>query len=135
MRLEPRKPGTVRRAVTLLYLTLAVGALRSVILADRLPEGSSPERVLALMLPFFGLMLFLAYLLGRGRSWVRMVFAVWLVLNVPAVVRSLAQIRRVGVGAGLGYLQVALMAVAIPLLFLEPARGWFQEMKEWRRGT
>lgn len=130
------RPAGVRLAIMLILFTLMLGVGRSFMEWSqvRAQIASTPhvstqmmETVMLIVLVVvLGLMLWLTYMIARGRNWARITFLVLFLVglpwSVPALLRSFSAYP---FSATLGLAQILLQAVALILLFGADARRWF----------
>ena len=88
---QSQKPASVSSAIKLLYATLAIGALRSVLEWSHQTQAVSSGFVLFVMLFTFAFLVWLIYKIDRGRNWARITFLVFFILGVPMSVLPLLQ--------------------------------------------
>lgn len=125
------RPEKVGAAVTLLYITLGIGVLRSIMEASLHAKLVSPAFVLFVMFVIFGTMWLFIYLIGRGRNWARITFLVLFIIGIPLSVRPLLQTLAASPISGLlGIAQTTIQVVALVFLFQNPSSEWFRAMKE-----
>ena len=121
---QSQKPASVSSAIKLLYATLAIGALRSVLEWSHQTQAVSSGFV---MLFTFAFLVWLIYKIDRGRNWARITFLVFFILGVPMSVLPLLQsLAYYPVSGVLGLLQVVLQTVALFMVFGRCARPWFR---------
>ncbi len=126
------RPGKVSTAVTLMYVSLAIGLLQFAIGFPHWREEHPYIPVPVMLftpLAVYCFLWFLIYKTGRGRNWARITNLVLFILGVPislaAVLQSsgAAQMSElIGVAAGI------LNAIALVFLFQAPSSEWFRQM-------
>ncbi len=124
---QPSKVGT---AVTLLYATLGIGIIRSIIESSRYAEASSVGYVIYIMFSVFGLMWFLFYMIGKGRNWARITFLILFILGVPSSIFIIQSLTHNPISGILGIAQVVMQSVALVFLFQGGSSVWFKAMKQ-----
>lgn len=125
---QPPKVGT---AVKLLYATLGIGIIRSIIEASRLAEANSVGFVLLIIFSVFGSMWFLIYMIGKGRNWARIAFLIMFILGVPLSILPMIQSLTYDPVSGiLGLAQVVMQIIAMVLLFQGGSSAWFKVIKQ-----
>ena len=138
---ESSRPSKVSAAVTLLYLSLALGVLPLPIalppICDEHREipGSVIVFIAIAVVAFFW---FLIYKIGKGRNWARItylvVFGIGVVIELPDVLAGLSGSSTAATGAPalalLGIATTILDVIALVLLFQAPSSEWFRQMKE-----
>ena len=122
-----QKPTSISTAIKLLYATLVIGALRSMLEWSRQTQAASPFFVLFVMLSTLAIIAWLIYKMDRGRNWARITFLIFFILGVPLSVLPLIQSLSYSPISGmLGLLQIVLQTVALFMLFGRNARPWFR---------
>jgi len=126
----PERTIKVDTAVKLLYATLGIGIIRSIIEVPR-HAASSVGFVLFIMFSVFGLMWFLIYMIGKGRNWARITFLIMFILGVPLSILPMIQsLTHDPVSGILGLVQAAMQIIAIVLLFQGASSAWFKVIKQ-----
>jgi len=125
------QPSKVASAVKLLYVTLGIGIIRSIIESSRYAEASSVGFVLFITFGSFGIMWLLIYMTGKGRNWARITFLVLFLLGVPLSILPMIQSLTYDPISGvLGLAQVVMQIVAIVFLFQGESSAWFKTIKQ-----
>jgi len=121
------QPSKVATAVKLLYVTLGIGIIRSIIEFSRQAEESSVGFVLFIMLFVFGIMLFFIYMIGKGKNWARIAFLVLFIIGVPLSISYMIQsLSHNPISGVLGLLQVVMQVIGLVLLFQSGSSTWFK---------
>lgn len=126
------KPESVRKALLLLYATLGVGVVRSVIDFPRLVERSAAAGGLGFLV-FVGVftlaILWLnIFLIGKRYNWARYLFLVLFVLGVPFSIKPLIEsLSTAPISGLLGLVQAIAQAVGLVLLFKTSSAVWFKK--------
>ena len=124
------RPDKVSKAVTLLYVTLGIGVLRSIMEAPRLSQTAPIGFVIFISLFVLGIMWFFIYKIGKGRNWARITFLVLFIIGIPFAVLPLLQSLAASLFSGLlGIGQTVLQVIALVFLFQKPSSEWFNQMK------
>ena len=130
---QSSRPSRVGQAVTVLYVTLGIGVLRSIMEAQRFPQGLSVGFVMFVMFVTFavlGLLCLFVYMIAKGRNWARITFLVLFTIGIPFSVLPLLQSLAANPVSGLlGVAQVVLQFVALTFLFQKPSSDWFKEKR------
>ncbi len=127
---QSSRPAKIGQAVMLLYVTLGIGVLRSIMETSRLAQGTSVGFVLFIGFAVLGVMWFFIYMIGKGRNWARVTFLVLFILGVPLAVLPLLQSLAANPFSGLlGIAQTVILIVALVFLFQKPSSNWFRRMK------
>lgn len=125
--IRPEKVGT---AVKLLYITLGIGVLRSIMEASMQAQMASPAFVMFITFFVLGIMWLFIYLIGKGRNWARITFLVLFIIGIPFSVLPLLQSLAANPISGLlGIGQTVIQIIALVFLFQKPSSDWFREMK------
>ena len=123
-------------AIMLILLALALGVPRAYLEWTQVREqfASTPHvsTSVAMMIPLFtfaiilGLMLWLIWMIGRGRNWARITYLILFLLGLPFSIGPLVQsFSLFPLSASIGLAQMLLQIVALVLLFTGAARRWF----------
>jgi hypothetical protein len=121
---KPGMPATVDGAVMLLYVTLVVGALRSVI--ENLRYSGGPGGfVILVMITTLAVMWFIIHMIERGKNWARFIVAVLTAFGCPLTMSFATYDSFPGI-LGLG--QIVLQIIALVFLFQKSASDWFSQM-------
>lgn len=127
---QQERPAKVSTAVKLLYTTLGIGIIRSIIESSRHAEASSIGFVLFITFFVFGLMWFLIYMTGKGKNWARITFLVLFILGVPMSILPMIQSLTHDPTSGiLGFVQVVMQVMALVFLFQGESSAWFKAIK------
>lgn len=122
------RPDKVGLAVILLYVTLGIGLLRSLIEAPQ--QEASLGLIIFGTLIGLGIMGFFIFMIGNGKNWARITMLVLFIVGIPFVVLPLLQSLAVNPVSGLlGIAQTVVQAVALGFLFLKPSSDWFRQIK------
>ena len=128
---RPEKVGT---SVKLLYITLGIGVLRSIMEASTNAQMASPAFVTFITLFVLGIMWLFIYLIGKGLNWARITFLVLFIIGIPlAVLPLLASLEANPVSGLLGIGQLIIQTIALVFLFQKSSSEWFREMKAEKR--
>jgi hypothetical protein len=127
---QTARPPRVGTAVKLLYITLGIGVLRSIMDASMYAEMAPPAFVKLITIFVIGVMGFLIILIGKGRNWARITFLVFFIIGIPFAAFPLMQ----SVGANpisgrIGVVQIIIQIVALVFLFQKLSSDWFRDMK------
>ena len=132
------RPKVVSVAVGLLYRTIGVGLLRSLVESRFLyilrALWEMPVLSTLLIGATFGVMIFLYRQIGQGRNWARVTLLVFFILLIPFAVLDV--IQRFGenvVSATLVLMQELMSIIALVLVFTPSANSWFRFVKTTRR--
>ena len=124
---RPERPKKVQNAVTILYVTLGIGIVRTVMEASANVEMAGVGFFTVVTLVAFAIMVFLFAMIGRGRNWARITLLVFFLLGLPLSILPLIRSFTISPISGvLGLAQVILQIVAIVFLFQQDASAWFK---------
>ena len=124
---RPERPKKVQNAVTILYVTLGIGIVRTVMEASANVEMAGVGFFIVVTLVTFAFGVFLFAMIGRGRNWARITLLVFFLLGLPLSILPLIRSFTISPISGvLGLAQVILQIVAIVFLFQQDASAWFK---------
>ena len=124
---RPERPKKVQNAVTILYVTLGIGIVRTVMDASVNAELAGVGFLIVVTLVTFAFLVFLIAMIGRGRTWARITFLVLLLLGLPLSILPLIRYFTISpISSVLGLAQEILQIVAIVFLFQQDASAWFK---------
>lgn len=124
------KPVEVTRAVQLLYASLGIGLVKSIVDFGRISSQSSVGLTLFIMLVTFGLLFFFIWKISDGRNWARIVFLVLFLLGLPfSVPLYLEEFGRNIFLGSLSVIQVLIQLIATYLMFKKSSSLWFRARK------
>ena len=124
---RPEKIGT---AVKLLYITLGIGVLRSIMEASMHAQMASPALVMFITFFVLGIMWLFIYMIGKGRNWARIAFLALFIIGIPFSVLPLLQSLAANPISGLlGIGQTVIQIIALVFLLQKPSSDWFKAMK------
>jgi hypothetical protein len=119
-------PRAVVSAVQLICITLGIGVVRGALEWPVIAQGTSPTFALIVMGGTFGVLLWLASQVARGRNWARIVYLVFFLIGLPFSIGPLLQaLGYAPISGMLGIMQLALQTVCLVLLFGPQAHPWF----------
>ncbi len=121
------KPVVVRRAIGLLWASLAIGALKTPLNWAYLTSRASGAFNAFVIIFTFAVTAFFIWKIDQGKNWARIVFLVLFLLGVvPFVFIVRSEFARSPASGLLSTLQFGLQAVAFFLIFTSPGKEWFQ---------
>jgi hypothetical protein len=121
------KPAAVRRAIGLLWASLAIGALTTPLNWAYLTSQASGAFNAFVIIFTFPITAFFIWKIGQGKNWARIVFLVEGLLGVvPFVFIVRSEFARSPASGLLSTVQFGLQAVAFFLIFTSPGKDWFQ---------
>jgi hypothetical protein len=124
------RPSDATRAIHLLYASIAIGFVSSVV---RLTYDFFGARIVVALIPavlIFGLFALLVFKISRGRNWARITFLVIFLIGVPFAIPIYAQeLKRNFLSGSLSVFMALLQLVAAYLLFRKNSNTWFKAHK------
>ena len=125
-----QKPKPVAVAVTLLWVSYAMGLARGLMDFSALTAVASLPYVMFVMFFTFVLIAYLIYRIAAGENWARIAFLVMLILGlIPTLPQLIKEWSTAPFAAILSALQLAIQAYALFLLFTPPGNSWFSRKK------
>lgn len=131
-----RRPNKVSIAITLLWITIAIGVIRSIMEFSNLLEvaiarGFGPKFVIFTTFFALAIVAFLIFMIGMGKNWARITFLVLFIVGIPFTVLPLSKSLLTNLFSGvLGIGQIILQIIALIFLFQKPSSDWFKSMKK-----
>lgn len=124
-------PKAVISAVQLIYVTLGIGLVRSALEWPEITRDAGPGFALTILVVTYGVLLWLAAGVARGRNWARIVYVIFFLVGLPFSIKPLLQALGYAPLSGmLGIIQMALQSLCLVLLFSAQARPWFHGSTE-----
>lgn len=131
---KKNKPDSVSTALTLLWISLAVGVLNSIISFSNsvdLAQGYGSGFVIFVTLFVIAFMAFFIYMIGEGKNWARITFLVLFIIGIPfsvlpAIILLLTDPISAMFSVGISILQL----IALIFLFQKTSSDWFHSMKK-----
>lgn len=135
------QPQKVNTAVKLLYASLGLGIISSVLFPPGLDEVSSFDSALndSLFIFFtagltFGLTWLLIYMIGKGKNWARITFLVFFIIGIPLSIVTFPLFLLLSdtpvIDGSLFLVQTGMDLVALVFLFQEESSAWFKALKQ-----
>jgi hypothetical protein len=120
------KPPEIRRATNLLWVSLAVGLVKTSLQWPYLAARASIAFTGFILVFTLAIVGFLVWKIGQGRNWARIVFLVFSVLGfLPFLFVLRSEFARSPALGTLSVLQVGLQLFALLLIFTSPGKEWF----------
>lgn len=128
---KTEKPEIVNYAQVILWVTLAIGVVKSVMVflkAASYGVNIGDGWFIYFVTPFtFAFKALLIYLLGKRKNWVRWLYVVLFVLLTPLSIHPLIQsLSYAPIQGIIGIIQIVAEIVAGVFLFLSPATAWYK---------
>jgi len=130
------RPDKVSTAVTLLWITIAVGVIRSIMefsnsLETATASGFGPGFVIFITFFTLAFLAFFIFMIGNGKNWARITFLVLFIIGIPFSILPATQSLIANPISGiLGISQTILQIIALVFLFQKPSSDWFKSMKK-----
>ena len=127
------QPDKVSTALTLLWITIAIGVIRSIMEFSNTSELTSFGLGFGIFIAVFAFVIVASfiYMIGRGKNWARITFLVFFIIGIPLAGRSLFQsLLRNPVSGILGIVEIILEIIALVFLFQKPSSDWFKSIKK-----
>lgn len=117
------KPAEVKAAIRLLYVSLIVGVLNSLLFAK------VPVFILFGWL-ILGLIWVLIFMISRGKNWARITFLILFIAGIPIGILSLPQSFATNPLSGFIELGISVLdIIALVFLFRKSSSDWFKQTK------
>jgi hypothetical protein len=124
------RPLVVTRAVQLIALSLLLGMARAIFDVTHQVSGLTLFFALMILLIVMTVFFFLAFMIGMGRNWARIVLLILIIIGLPVSIPGYLQELRVSLWHGVvSFVVATLQVIAIVLLFTKPANAWFKARK------
>ena len=135
------QPQKVNTAVKLLYASLGLGIISSVLFPPGLDEVSSFGSALndSLFIFFtagltFGLIWLLIYMTGKGKNWARITFLIFFIIGIPLSIVTFPLFLLLSdtpvIDGSLFLVQTGMDLVALVFLFQGESSAWFKAIKQ-----
>ena len=133
---QKSRPDKVSAALTLLWITITVGVIRSVMEFSNSLEVANAQGFgsgFVIFIIFFTLVFlaFFIFKIGKGKNWARITFLVLSITGIPFAVLPLFKSLLTNPISGiLGIGQTILEIIALVFLFQKQSSDWFKSMKK-----
>ena len=122
-----QRPAQITLAVLALWLSLALGVAGSILDRSHLSTLASPAFILSVQGITFGILALLTYMIGLGRNWARIVYAVLFAIGLVQLPVLLCQTySRSMISGAIVTAQILIQATVLALVFVGPGRSWFR---------
>jgi hypothetical protein len=125
------RPKNVENALKLLYISLGIGLLSSIIRAfsadPKIP--APPEFILFFAICILGIIWLFIYKIGKGSNGARITYLVFFILGILFIPVYLKNLETDSTGTLFFVVQTILQIVALIFLFQKPSSDWFREIK------
>jgi hypothetical protein len=125
---EGDRPRSVGTAVTLLWVSLAVGIAKVALDFAHLRAMAPLGFTLFVLVATFAVLILLVLKIAAGRNWARITFLILFIIGtVPTLPVVRDELERAPLVGGLSILQILLQIWALVLLFTRPGSAWFRK--------
>jgi len=122
------RPRSVGTAVTLLWISLAVGIAKVALDFTHLRAMAPVGFTLFVLVCTFAVLILLVLKIARGRNWARIVFLILFIIGtVPTLPVVRDELERAPLVGALSSLQIGLQIWVLVLLFTKPGSAWFRK--------
>jgi len=122
-----QRPRQITWATGLLWATLGLGALNSLLQWSHMREKASVGFILTVQGATLVIMAMLVYQTGRGRNWARIILLFLFVAGIALEQRVLLPLITITTfGGAIVTVQLLLQLVSFYLLFVSPGRAWYR---------
>jgi hypothetical protein len=120
------RPREVTLATRILWVTLLLGVLNSILQWSHLREKASTGFILTVQGATLFIMAWLVYQTGRGRNWARILLLLLFVAGIALEPRALLASLTISTSGGaIVIVQLLLQLVSYYLLFVSKGRAWY----------
>ena len=124
------KPSQIDTAVSLLWASLAIGFVKSLMDMQHMGSQASPAFINFILISVIAVMVLLIVFISKGKNWARITFLVLFVLgSLPSVPLLLGEFTRSPVLGAFSIIQFVLQVIALYLIFTKPGSSWFKKQE------
>lgn len=124
------KPSQIHTAVNLLWASLALGFVKSIMDMQNLGSQALPAFTNFILVSVIAVMALLIVFISKGKNWARVTFMVLFVLgSLPSVPLILGEFTRSPVLGAFSVVQIVLQVVAFYIIFTKPGSLWFKKQE------
>jgi len=121
-----QRPREITLATRLLWVSLLLGVLNSMLQWSYIREKASVGFILTVQAGTLIILVWLVYQTGRGRNWARILLLLLFVAGIAVEPRAvLASLTISTVSGGIGIAQLLMEVLSLYLLFLSEGRSWY----------
>ena len=125
------KPSQINTAVNLLWASLAIGFVKSIVDMQHLGSQASPAFTNFILISVIAVMALLIVFISKGKNWARITFLVLFVLgSLPSIPLVLGEFSRSPVLGAFSVIQIVIQIVALYLVFTNPGATWFKKQEK-----
>lgn len=130
----PDRPEKVRTAVILIYISIGMGVLLSILEASKYAEWTLSTWVMIYQFSGLGLVCFLTFMLGKGHNLARFTILVLFITYLPFfVLRLMQSLAATPILSLLVTAQAIIQLIALIFLFHTSSSDWFTSSSDWFR--
>lgn len=124
------KPSQINTAVNLLWASLAIGFVKSIMDMQHLGSQASPAFINFILISVIAVMALLIVFISKGKNWARITFLVLFILgSLPSIPLVLGEFTRSPVLGAFSLVQIVLQVVALYMVFTKPGGLWFKKQE------
>lgn len=124
------KPSQINTAVNLLWASLAIGFVKSIMDMQHLGSQASPAFTNFILISVIAVMVLLIVFISKGKNWARITFLVLFILgSLPSIPLVLGEFTRSPVLGAFSLVQIVLQVVALYMVFTKPGAAWFKKQE------
>ncbi|MEZ5646690.1 MAG: hypothetical protein R3E99_16305 [Burkholderiaceae bacterium] len=124
------KPSQINTAVNLLWASLAIGFVKSIMDMQHLGSQASPAFTNFILISVIAVVALLIVFTSKGKNWARITFLVLFILgSLPSIPLVLAEFTRSPVLGAFSLVQIVLQVVALYMVFTRPGAAWFKKQE------
>jgi len=121
------RPKKVRTAVTILYATLGIGIIRTILESSATAQMAGSAFMIFVTAVVFAIMWLFIAMIARRKNWARITVLILFLLGLIFAIEPMKQSFSVSALSGvLGMVQLVLQALALVFLFQREASTWFK---------
>ena len=122
------KPSQINTAVNLLWASLAIGFVKSIMDMQQLGSQASPAFTNFILISVIAVMALFIVFISKGKNWARITLLVLFILgSLPSIPLILGEFIRSPVLGAFSLIQIVLQVVAMYLVFTKPGAMWFKK--------
>jgi hypothetical protein len=128
--MKVEKPSQINTSVNLLWASLAIGFVKSIMDMQHLGSQASPAFTNFILISVFAVMALLIVFISKGKNWARITFLVLFILgSLPSIPLVLGEFTRSPVLGAFSLVQIVLQVIALYIVFTKPGAVWFKKQE------
>ncbi len=121
------RPIEIGRAVNCLWVSLAIGFVKSIIGMQQMSDQASALFVNFILITVVAFYAFITLKIARGRNWARITYLILTVIGLPMSVPTLAmEFMTLPVLGFLSVASICLQLYSLWIIFTDPGKSWFR---------